>query len=855
MSSPSSSSRGSAPRAPLPPRRPWVAFGLLGVFGLGLTAALVLVGLFAYYGRDLPDVHGLRASWRPPQTTRVLDRRGELLAELFTERRTVVPLERLPEHLVKALLAAEDADFYRHRGLDWPGMVRALWINLRRGTVAQGASTITQQVVKNVVLGGERTLARKVREVLLARRIERDLQKNEILFLYVNHIAFGHGRNGVEEAARFYFGRSVSTLTLGESALLAGIPKSPVRYSPRNNLDLALRRRRWILAQMVEKGFVTQQQADQAAAEPVRLVDRADDEGLAPEAVEVARRVLVQLAGPEALERGGYTVRTTLDRGLQRMARQAVVQGLTSLDARQGFRGPLSAPGARRPRGAGNVVRAERPPRDGQLLPGRIYTGVVESAEDGDARHPGALRVRVGQSVGTVPWTAAAQRYAAGLAPSRFAPVGAVVRVGVDQRITPETTGTMRLELGPQAALVAIDPRAREVLALVGGRDAIPGMFNRATRAQRQVGSAFKPVLFSFGLSSRRFTLASLVDPNPGCFGAGPQAWCPAEAHAQPGVVEPPMRLREALAQSRNMVAARLMEALGPEAVVSHARALGITAPMPQDLSLALGSGSVTPIELTNAYATWAAGGTYQDWQLITEVRDPSGRVLPLPARPAPRQAMGPAEAWLVTSAMTTVVERGTARAARSLGRPVAGKTGTTDRARDAWFVGYTPELVTGVWVGFDDRQPLGPGEEGARSALPLWTQFVRAYLRDRHPPALEFARPQGITAVAIDPATGLPPALGAVMAPGAAAATLEEYFLTGTEPQPPAVPVDAGVVSDVPTVAPDADDPAAPPSELSDAGPESLVAPSADAGDDDDDVPPPSTAAPSDPGLVLPLQ
>ncbi len=842
-----------------------MGLGALGAFGLGLTGVLVLVGLFAYYGRDLPDVHGLRSSWRPPQTTRVLDRRGEVLAELFTERRTVVPLERLPEHLVKALLAAEDADFYRHRGLDWPGMVRALWINLRRGTVAQGASTITQQVVKNVVLGGERTLARKVREVLLARRIERDLQKNEILFLYVNHIAFGHGRNGVEEAARFYFGRSVSTLTLGESALLAGIPKSPVRYSPRNNLEAALRRRRWILAQMVEKGFVTQSQADQAAAEPVRLVDRPDDEGLAPEVVELARRTLALVAGPEALQRGGYTIRTSLDLGLQRMARQAVTQGLTSLDTRQGYRGPLSVPGQRRARGAGNVVRAERPPQDGRLLPGRIYTGVVEEAEEGDGRHPGGIRVRVGQSVGTVPWGEGTQRYAGGLSPSQFAPVGAVVRVGPDQLITPDSPGTLRLELGPQASLVALDPRTREVLAMVGGRDPIPGMFNRATRALRQPGSAFKPVVYSFGLSARRFTLASLVDPNPGCFGTGAHPWCPAEAHARPGLVEPPMRLREALAQSRNMVAARLLESLGPEAVISHARTLGITSPLPSDLSLALGSGSVTPIELTNTYATWAAGGTYHDWVIITEVRDPTGRVLPLPARPAPRQAIGAPEAWLVTSALTSVVERGTARAARSLGRPVAGKTGTTDRARDAWFVGYTPELVAGVWVGFDDRQPLGPGEEGARSALPLWTNFLRAYLRDRRPPALEFARPAGVVAVSIDPATGQPPTLGAVVGPGGTTSTLEEFFLTGTEPQTPVLsadagPADAGSADTGAPIAPGAPgglDPAEAPSEALDTGPsppESLVAPSADAGDDDD-LPPPSTAVPPDPGLVLPLQ
>ncbi len=812
------------------------AFGIaaLGVFGLSLTAGLVLAGLFAYYGRSLPDVHSLRTRWNPPQTTRVLARDGSVLAELFIERRTVVPLESLPENMVKALLAAEDADFYEHQGLDWPGLVRALWINIRHGTLAQGASTITQQVVKNVLLTPERTLSRKVREVLLARRIEQELGKNEILFLYVNHIAFGHGRNGVEEAARFYFGKHVGELTLGECALLAGIPKNPTHYSPKRNLEDALRRRRWILAQMVEKRFITQDQADVAAAEPVRLVSAPeDDDSGCPEVVDLVRRTLAQVAGEDSLRRGGYTVYTTLDPALQRAARESLTRGLTQLDARHGYRGPLVAPGTRHPAASGNVVRAERPPADGRLLPGHIYAGVVDHAEDPapGTRSHGALYVRVGASTGRVSWETA-ERYAPNLTPSQFAPAGATVRVSPDALITPESPGGMHLELGPQGALVAIDPSTRELVAMVGAYDSLPGMFNRATRAQRQPGSAFKPFLYSFALASRRFTLASTLDPNPGCFGVGRGRWCPAEAHAHAGVIEPPMRLREALAFSRNMVAARLMEALGPEAVATHAHALGITSQLPNDLSLALGSGVVTPVELVNSYATWASGGRYQDWYVIRRVVAPDGREIALPARPAARQSLTPAEAYLVTSLMTSVIDHGTARAARSLGRPAAGKTGTTDNARDAWFVGYTPDMVAGVWVGFDDRQPLGAGEEGARASVPIWTRFMQDYVRARRPPAIEFARPSGVVAVRIDPVTGLLPApVVAPVDPNAPPPPqpFDEVFLEGTEPHETA-PVDAGVIPDagvmIPTEAGDAGAPSENPSEPTEPTEQPLVLP-----------------------------
>ena len=766
-------------------------WSLFAMILLGGCAVGGVAGLFWYYGRELPDVHRLRAQWRPPQTTRILARDGSLLAEIYIERRTVVPMERIPENLVKAVLAAEDADFYRHSGLDYPGMVRALLVNIRHGTTAQGASTITQQVVKNVLLTPERTLARKVREVLLARRIEHELTKNEILYLYLNHIAFGHGRNGVEEASRFYFGKHVDQLTLGECALLAAIPKSPTHYSPRLHPDAARTRRHWILGQMVSNRFVTQAEADAADAEPIRLADPDDEnEGMAPEVVEQAREMLRATAGEEALRSGGYTIATTLDPELQREARAALQAGLRDLDTRQGYIGPLLEPGVRRVRGhAGYVLPGEPPPEDGRLVPGRIYGGLVEETIDPDpAEHrDGAIIVRVGEVRGSVPWNSVARYVRDDLTPTAFAPRGAIVRVSVDRVATRDAQVPMRLELGPQAAMVVIDPTTREVRAMVGGYDAMAGMFDRASHAMRQAGSSFKPFLYSYALQSRRYTLASTIDPNPMCF----ERWCPHESHPAPANAppEPPMRLRDALAFSRNLVAARVVMDVGPQALADHARRLGITTPLQPVPALALGTSDVTPLDMTNAYASWDAGGRTQAPLLITRITGPDGRDVPLPARAAPQQVLTPEESWVVTSLLTSVIEtpHATGSRARDLHRPVAGKTGTSNESRDAWFVGYTPDLVAGVWVGFDDRQPLGHGEEGARSALPVWLTFMRRYIALRHPPPIDFPRPAGITTARIDPATGL---LARPDQPDA----MDEYFLPGTEPTAIAVPVgDAG--------------------------------------------------------------
>lgn len=765
---------------------------LVRLIALGFAAALLslgaIVGLFVYYGRDLPDVHNLRAQWRPPQTTRIFARDGTVLAEIFTERRTVIPVEQIPRNLVMALLAAEDADFYRHRGLDYPGMLRALYVNIRRGTTAQGASTITQQLIKNILLTSERSLARKVREVLLARRIESELSKNEILFLYLNHINFGHGRYGVEEAARYYFGKHARELTLGECALLAGAPKSPVLYSPRNRPEAALQRRRWILRQMVDKQFITEAQAQEAENEPLRLRDVAEDEGTAPEVVDAARSLLLQVAGEDAVRQGGFQIYTTIDPALQRAARDALQSGLRELDDRQGYRGPLLAPGARRARQRpGNVIDAEPAPRDGRLVPGRIYVGIVESTRDPDpaTRSPGEITVRVGDTLGTIPWNSVARYVRSEDSPSAFAPNGASIRVSVERVSTPGSVVPMRIELGPQAALVAIDPSTREVRALVGGYDVIAGGFDRATRAQRQPGSSFKPILYSLALSSRRYTLASTFDPNPRCFGT----WCPRESHPHDPALgpEPMIRLREALAQSRNIVAAQVVTDVTPQALVEHAHAIGIQSELQPVPALALGVAGVNPLELTNAFATWAASGRYAPPRLVTRIVAPGGRELTLPGgAPPARQVLSPAEAHLVTSMLTTVVERGTAQRARSLGRPIAGKTGTTNGGRDAWFVGYSADLVAGVWVGFDDRQPLGRGEEGSRSALPIWVRFMREFISIRRPPAVDFVRPDGIVTAQIDPATGM------LARPGQRDA-IDELFLSGTEPRQIAIPPDAG--------------------------------------------------------------
>ncbi|MEM1414098.1 MAG: PBP1A family penicillin-binding protein [Myxococcota bacterium] len=739
----------------------------LVILGLALASfgVATLGAVFWWYGRELPDVAILRA-YAPPQTTRVLDREGALLGEIFDERRSVIPMEEIPRHFVLCVLAAEDADFYRHEGLDYPGILRALYRDVLEGRVAQGASTITQQVVKLLLLSPERTVSRKVRELILARRLEQELSKDEILHLYLNHINFGHGRYGVQEAARYYFGKDAKDLSLAEASLIAGVPQAPSRLSPRTHLEAARRRQAYVLRQLKAKREpywpdLTEDEITAAGEAAVVLAEVPAPEAMAPELLTSVRRWLREAVGDEAYARGGYTVHTTLDAEVQSAARAALRRGLETVDRRQRRRGPLRVP-----------RRAPRLEEPRELRVGRSYRARVVGTDDEER----LLRFELGGDTEVLVDLDGEDRYDPDdMVASAFGPVGSVAKIIVDA--LPDAEGGAargHLDLGPQGAVVLIEPRSRDVLALVGAYGTGPG-FDRARQALRQPGSTFKPLVYALGVKRRELTPATVMIDAPAVY----DEWRP--QNYEPWAHEGSVPLRRALARSVNVVAIRAIETVGPAAAADFAAELGITSELGETLALALGASEVTPLEMANAYATFAAGGRWAPPRFVRRIEGPEGEV-PLPARDAPRDVLTPAEAFLVTDLLTSVVEDGTAQRAQRLGRPVAGKTGTSNEARDAWFVGFTPEVAAAVWVGFDDRRSLGRRESGGRTALPIWVEAVRAAVADR--PAAPFPEPSGIVRARIDPASGL-------LAYEGQEDAVEEIFLDGTVPTETARPPD----------------------------------------------------------------
>jgi len=747
---------------------------------VAVVVTLVAVVLVVrHYEAGLPTLDKVRAGYQPPQVTRVLSRDGTVLASLFTERRTVVKFAEMPNHLKLAFLAAEDAAFYQHEGLDYLGMLRALAANLRAGRSRQGASTITQQVVKNVLLAPERTYERKIRETILARRLEQELSKDEIFSLYLNQIYLGHGRYGVEEAARYYFGKKAAELALSEAAVLSGLVASPERYSPRRDVTLALQRRHYVLRQMLEKGFVTQEVFTDAEERPVRLAPVSDGESeLSPEVVEHVKKLLVKVAG-EAAGRGGFVVETTIDPGLQAAARKSVQDELDAYLVRQKLTPPFTQ----------EERKLWGPAFVGTPRQNKVYVGKVVALDDKAL----SIDVRVGVTLGRIDLRHEERFNPKRLRPSEFTREGAALRVRLlAPAPDPSSKAELKLEIGPEAALVALEPRTREVRALIGSYEGIAGGLDRATQARRQPGSAFKPMVYSYALHSRRLTLGSVLTltrslkdlkkkPPPG---------------VAPEATAYKLSVRAALAASDNAAAQQILEEVGASNVVEWSRALGIESPLSPTPSLALGAYEVTPIELTAAIAVFAAAGEYQPPVLVKRITDASGREVPLPPQPPRRQVMPAEEAYLTTSAMMSVVKVGTAKRAGSLLRPLAGKTGTTNQAKDAWFVGYSTDVVAGVWVGYDEALPLGYGESGAATALPIWIGFMKAAHAGR--PAVDFPRPKGIVLVQIDPVSGL------LAAPDQADA-LEEEYLDGTAPTEVTTPLttpleelpDAGALPD----------------------------------------------------------
>lgn len=727
-------------------------YGALSGVGLLALGFLSMALVVRHYSEGLPSVEELRGGYAPPETTRILGRDGSLLGEIFSERRTVVPFEAIPDPVKAAFLAAEDAHFYEHGGLNYLGLLRAIATNVRAGRLRQGGSTITQQVVKNVLLDSERSLERKVKETILAYRLEQELSKDQILSLYLNHIYLGHGRYGVEEAARYYFGKGIAEVDVGEAATLAGIVASPENYSPRKSEDLAKKRRHFVLGQMLEKGFLAEDVHRVMDAAPIRLAPSVETESdLAPEFVEQARKVLATVA-PEKAKRGGFTVTTTLDPELQILARKAVRSGLDRYLKRQKVSLPLTL--AKR--------KLWEPRRSAPLRKHGIVVGHVKGCDPAKDE----LLVALGPRVGRVSLRSEERYNPTHLPACDFAEVGAELRVRVlddPDSGTDEHPLRLRLELGPQAALVALDVRTGEVVAAVGSYEALPGGLDRSVQTRRQPGSSFKPLLYSYALDSKRYTLATVFSfPD----GAGKT-----NEDGSPFVER--MTLRRGVARSDNRVALEVIRELGPERIVPWAASFGIRSKLGGTESLALGAYEVTPLEMASAYSVFASGGTFDEPRFVLSITSGSGPVS-LPALPPRRTVIDPEVAALTTSMLTSVVSDGTAKAALALKRSVAGKTGTTNQAKDAWFVGYSTDLVVAVWVGYDDALPLGGSESGAVTALPIWVEFMAGAHEKR--PVTAFPMPDGLVTATIDPETGL------LARPDQDTGVLE-WFLPGTQP------------------------------------------------------------------------
>jgi len=765
----------------------WSVLALLA-FGLSLAT-----GLYIAFRGDLPDPAGLEA-YQPSIATILYSDQDEPFHAFFEERRILVPLSRMPTQLTEAVLAVEDAQFYEHRGVSPRAMMRALVTNVSTGRRAQGGSTITQQLARRLFLTPEKTLVRKMREVLLAREIEKRYSKAKILELYLNLVYFGHGAYGVEAAAQTYFHKSVNDLTLPESALLAGLPSAPNRFSPITDPSRARRRRDHVLDRMAIEGFITADQADAAKRTPFDEARFTRPATVAPYFVEHVRQRLEDAYGASTLYNAGLKVYTTLNLKMQRAAEDALVGGLRELDKRKGYRpAPVHAGPARR--GIGPYA-----PKIGEILHGTVLRVKPTSVDVQLGRYRGEM------SYASLKWTKLAK-------PAAAFTVGRPILVRVLAVEERTQTVALALEQDPEleGAVLALDPRDGSIKAMVGGYDFGRSKFNRAVQARRQPGSAFKPFVYAAAFD-QGLTPSTIIDDAPISFattvGGEAVEWAPENFDRE---FHGPTTLRRALENSVNVVTVKLLEEVGVDAVVRMARQVGIQSDLRREMALALGVSEVTLLELVSAYGVFANAGVRVEPFAIRKVTDNQGRLLTQHV-PTPQQAMAPETASVLTNVMKGVIERGTGARAKALQRPLAGKTGTSSDATDVWFVGFTPSLVAGVWAGYDLKRSLGPVETGARLALPMWIAFMREALLGT--PPQDFPIPEGVVAVPVDLQTGL-----AAM-PGARG-TIIEYFAAGTEPEEQEEPEgpqefeereEAKVVSAPPPTTPVAEVPPPPP-------------------------------------------
>lgn len=874
-----------------------LAFGALVIAGI-IAVSVVL----AKFSAELPELIGL-ADYKPLQLSEVYDRNGKKFGEFFREKRILTPYDQIPKTVVDAFVSAEDSTFFKHEGLNYIAIFRAFVANVKAGHKTQGASTITQQVARGLLLSSEKTYTRKIKEMLLARKMEQTLKKEEILYLYLNQIYLGNGAHGVGAASQVYFRKDVKDLTVPEAAILAGLPQAPSSYSPIHHPTAAKARQKYVLTRMAEEGYITKDQAKAFIQEPVKLFVWQNFKEMAPFYLETVRQMLVSAIGEEMVLDKGVKVYTSMDLDKQLKAQESNQTGLRALDKRQGFRGPLKnltetkdiadflletrnklmddasperimkADGTFDPRGPLNLTGKDERGLPEPVLPayipsGKIVEGVVTKVDDA----LGLTFVRFAETKGviyleTMAWARKPDPMlrsedAAIKKPSVALKVGDVIQAKVmtgeykSERLNkliadtkknkkaaplelPDFHQYVRLELEQEplveGALLSVDQRTQDVIALVGGYDFAKSKFNRALQAARQTGSSFKSFVYLAALD-KGYTPATPIidapvvfeevdegqdDAGKGKKNAEPEmkTWKPKNNSNKFGG---DVLFRNALIKSLNVPTVKIIEKVGVDWAATYSRRLGIFSPLNMDFTLALGSSGVTLYEMTRAFATIGRMGVLSRPIVIRKVLDQSGKEIatnitlderfktelgrideefetrrqnflkdPEANKKEPPiffadkdQMVRPQTAYVMTSIMQGVVDEagGTGGAARSIGRPVAGKTGTTSAFYDAWFMGYTPDIVTGVWVGFDEEKSIGRGEVGGKAALPIWLEYMK-FAHEGLPPR-GFPVPDGITFANIDNETG-------ELVSSRSKAVVRQAFIDGTEPGGANAPTD----------------------------------------------------------------
>ena len=833
-----------------------IKWGFLAAIAGSIVLTLLGGGAFWYFSRSLPDIITV-ADYRPSVVSQVVSTQGTptVIGEFYKERRYLIPYEKIPEKLVQAIISAEDDQFFTHQGVNLTSILRAAFANFRAGHVVQGGSTITQQVAKSLLLTPERSFVRKAKELILANQIERNLTKQQILYLYLNQIYLGHGSYGVQAAAKVYFDKDVSTLDIAECAMIAGMPQAPGKYSPHLNPKKAKERQLYVLRRMFENRYIDQKEYDDAAKEELKVHGEFDvNAKYSAYFIETLRRQLVEKYGDRAVYEDGLQVSVDVDAQLMKAAGKAVREGLRAIDRRNEFRGPLKRlkkeEEARKwiadarirlvidelgydvlmANGTIDTIEAVKFAglnTEGDLLKvDENYDGIVTGFDPKTKMtfvNVGAVRTELPLSELT--WAKAGVRE-----PTQVLAKGDVVQIRVIKHEGDRIVVGLDQDTEIQGALFAMNALTGQVLAIEGGFSFAKSEFNRALQAQRQMGSSFKPIIYASALE-KGYTPATIIVDSPIVFNDEETGkW-------KPGNFEEKFygdtTFRQALIHSRNIPTIKIVMDVGVQHIIDFAKRLGMPTELPKDYSISLGSGTISLAELTRTYAIFPRFGRKLDPIYYSMVKDRDGKLLeenkPKPTKPIaevmreiaaetpaasasaepeagtnamepsprpavastlagkapnlpayplrsdPDQVLDPRIAFVTGHLMKEVVSYGTGAGAKQLGRPAAGKTGTTNDYQDAWFMGFTPTIVAGAWVGYDTNKQIGKGETGARAALPIWLDFMKEAVKNQ--PESDFEVPPGVVFASIHPQTGK-------LAPPNASYAIKEAFLEGTEPK-----------------------------------------------------------------------